>query len=177
VTAVVAAPARLDAAVGWQVEFRERTPGLTRVTPDGLDLSVRLGDRGPVGDVAGAGPRSLGSLLVAELSAVGTVSVVARYAPPALVLSDAGVTLLPADGGGTATAVLAEGDLLVMCSAGLLEAGPAAVVELLRAGSRPAREADPRWLVRALLRDSLTGAAVVARRRRVETGPRPIPIR
>ena len=144
---------------GWQVEVSERQPGLAGVIRRSGHVRVRVVDGSPAGaDAVG------GSLLAADLADDGSVHVVARCSPPALVLSEAGVRPLPVGGTGRARTTLQSGDLLVMCSAASLEGEPDGVVSLLRAGSSSARRADLRLLVRTLLRGSDTGAAAVIRR-------------
>lgn len=148
---------------GWQVEVVERQPGLTRVSRDGHDMHVRVGDGLIDGDGRAAG-RRMRSLIAAELSADGTVHLVTRCSPPALVVSRTGADLLPADGLPSARRALEADDLLVMCSASTLDAHPGGVVALLKAGPERVRHIEPERLVRELVRGSLTGAAVVARR-------------
>lgn len=150
-------------ADGWQVEVVEREPGLTRVTRDGHDLHVRVGDGLPEG-VGRPLSRRLRSLIVADLSADGSVHLVTRCSPPALVVTRSGAELLPPDGLPSARRWLETDDLLVMCSASTLDAHPSGVVALLKAGPERVRHIVPEQLVRELVRGSLTGAAVVARR-------------
>lgn len=157
-TAVAGDRDATDALSGWQVEVLERQPGLAGVIRRAGHVYVRVVD-GTTG--SGAAGRSL---LAADLADDGSAHLVARCAPPALVLSDSGVRPLPAGGSGRATTSLHSGDLLVMCSAASLEGEPDGVVSLLRAGPGSARRADLRWLVRTLLRGSDTGAAAVIRR-------------
>ncbi|HEX7189560.1 MAG TPA: hypothetical protein VF423_15175 [Actinomycetes bacterium] len=165
-TAAVAAagPSFVEGPDRWAIEVLGRQHGLTRVSRDGSGLRVRLGDQVPADHVPTVAPRPshLGSLLVADLATDGTVTLVARCAPPALVFADGEARLLPNDGSVRATARLRPGDLLVMCSASALEANPAGVVDLL-AGPRPARQGDLGDLVRRLLSSSLLGAAAAAR--------------
>jgi hypothetical protein len=153
------------AHAGWVVEVAERRHGLTRVTRHGADLRLRVGDErwdDSSRDAAG-GSRGLRSLLVAQLRPDGTVGLVTRCAPPALVVSADGVRLLPDDGRNEGEAVLDEGDLLVMCSATALDDDPRGLVALLASGPGPARLRSPSQLVRRLLSGSLSGAAAVAR--------------
>lgn len=147
--------------VTWEVEVVERQRGLTRVTRQGTDLRVRVGDER--WDTSPDGEGNLRSLLVADLRSDGTVHLVTRCAPPALVVSADRVRLLPEDGSTDADAHLREDDLLVMCSASALDDDPRGLVDLLAGGPGPARHGHPARLVDRLLRGSLVGAAAVAR--------------
>lgn len=148
---------------GWEVEVQEVQPGLTRCSRSGSVLHVRVGDWLPA-QARTTGQGQLRSLLTADLAADGSVLLVTRCAPPALVVTERGPRLLPADGAVREMTTLDPGDLLVMCSAATLDTHPAGVVELLTAGPERARDTDPRLLVRNLLRGSAAGATAVVRR-------------
>ncbi|MGH8893135.1 MAG: hypothetical protein ACRDWY_07485 [Actinomycetes bacterium] len=150
---------------GWQVEVAGRQPGLTRVTRVGPELHVRVGDRLP--DGAGSAEPArwlLRSLLTADLHADGTVRLVTRCSPPALVVTGHGASLLPSDCRASARSRLQPGDLLVMCSASTLDGDPEGLVTLLQDGAERARHVDPARLVRHLVRGCMSGAAAVIRR-------------
>ena len=154
--------ADLDA---WSVEVLERRHGLTSVERRAADVSLRVGDRHTMpprapGRSAGG---ELRSLLVARLSADGTVWLATHCAPPALVVARDEVHLLPTDGRTECRAELDDGDLLIMFSATTLDDDPGGLVDILAAGPGPVRHRPPDRLVRHLLRGSLTGAAAVAR--------------
>jgi hypothetical protein len=151
------APAR----VPWELEVRERQRGLTRVTRQGTDLRLRIGDER--WDTSPNGEGNLRSLLVAHLRSDGTVHLVTRCAPPALVVSADRVRLLPEDGSKEAESALRAGDLLVMCSASALDDDPRGLVDLLVRGPGSARHGGPVRLAERMLHGSLVGAAAVAR--------------
>ena len=144
----------------WQWEARGRQPGDTRVLRVGTEVSLRVADHLVQPE---PGERGLRSLLTARLQADGSASLTTRCAPPALLLGDGGVRLLPADGGSTARAVLEPGDLLVLRSAAVLDAEPCGLVELLKAGPEAARQLPLAQLVRRMLAGCFAGAAAVAR--------------
>lgn len=144
----------------WQWEARGRQPGAIRVLRVGTEITVRVADRTGHPE---PGEQRLRSLLTARLQPDGSASLTTRCAPPALLLSDAGVRLLPADGRSTARAVLEPGDLLVLRSAAVLDAEPCGLVELLKAGPGPARQLPLVQLVRNMLAGGFVGAAAVAR--------------
>lgn len=151
-------------ASGWRVDAVPGRPGLTRITREGGDLHIRVGDPVRAERPGSARRAHLRSMLVADLFADGTVQMVTRCSPPALILSRSGVTLLPADGRPTGRALLQPDDLLVMCSASALDAHPAGVVELLKAAPDLARSTDTERLVRELVQGSSEAAAAVIRR-------------
>lgn len=148
----------------WEIQVAGSHPGLTRVTEDNLGLHVRVGDRHPGSGPAGV-PRQLRSMLAADLRPDGSVHLVTRCAPPALIVAAGGPSLFPADAGVRGECVLAPGDLLVMCSAAVLDAHPDGIVALLSAGSATARDTDPAQLVETVLSGARSGAVAVARRR------------
>ncbi len=147
----------------WEVQVAGSQPGLTRVTDDNLGLHIRVGDRHP-GSGPSAVPRQLRSMLAADLRADGSVHLVTRCAPPALIVAAEGPWLFPADAGVRGECVLAPGDLLVMCSAAVLDAHPDGIVALLSAGPDTARDTDPAQLVATVLSGATSGAVAVARR-------------
>ena len=152
------------AVAGWRVDAAPGRGGLTRITRAGGDLHIRVGDRARDERPGTARRAHLRSMLVADLFADGTVQLVTRCSPPALVVSRSGVALLPADGRTSARALLEPDDLLVMCSAVALDAHPAGVVDLLKAGPDLARSTDTERLVRELVHGSPDAAAAVVRR-------------
>jgi hypothetical protein len=154
--------AALDA---WDVEVLERRHGLTSVDRRAADVRLRVGDRHTMPRRASAPDAGgeLRSLLVAQLSADGTVWLVTHCAPPALVVTRDEVHALPTDGRTECRAELEDGDLLMMFSATTLDDDPGGLVDILAAGPGPVRHRSPDRLVRHLLRGSLTGAAAVAR--------------
>lgn len=155
----------VDESLGsWQVEVMSRESGLGRVTRTGEAIQLRVGDRSPPAvSSPGVAAQRLRSLLVADLAANGFVHVVTRCAPPALVVSPARVSLLPAHGRVEAERSLEPGDILVMCSAATLDAHPAGVVSLLKQLPHVAPDAALRQLVRRVAAGSPEGAAAVAR--------------
>jgi hypothetical protein len=148
---------------GWRVDALSARPGLTRLSTSGPDLHIRVGDQVPRRGRA-AQPAHLRSMLVADLFADGTVVLVTRLSPPALIVSRDGAALLPADGRASGRTVLEPDDLLVMCSAATLDAHPAGVVDLLKAGPDTVRTGDTEQLVHDLVHGSSGGAAAVVRR-------------
>jgi hypothetical protein len=156
----LARPEVMTADAHWRWDTRGRQPGATRVIRVGLEVTMRVADHLVQ---AVPGEPKLRSLLTARLQPDGSASVTTRCAPPALLLTDAGVRLLPADGGSTARAVLEPGDLLVLRSAAVLDTEPCGLVDLLKAGPSAARQMPLAQLVRNLLAGSLAGAAAVAR--------------
>lgn len=149
---------------GWRVDALSARPGLTRVSTSGPDLHIRVGEQVPRRGRSVAQPAHLRSMLVADLFADGTVVLVSRLSPPALIVSRGGAVLLPADGRPSGRTVLEPDDLLVMCSASTLDAHPAGVVDLLKAGPDTARTGDTERLVHDLVQGSPGGAAAVVRR-------------
>jgi len=155
---------------GWVVDAMAGDAGLAGISRSGHDLHIRIGDRHPRGDgTSAAAARHLRSVLVADLFPDGTVQLVTRCSPPALLVSVHGAVLLPGDGSVSGGGVLAPDDLLVMCSASTLEAHPAGVVDLLKAGSDVVRR-DTERLVQDLVRGRRGGAAAVVRRLPVGDG-------
>lgn len=149
--------------VTWDVQVLGRQQGLTDVSRRGDETRLRVGDHDVPGDPQhGAAPR-LRSLLVAHLYADGRVHLVTRCAPPALLVGQDRVRLLPEDGSSTSHADLTDGDVLVMCSASALEDDPSGIVGLLAAGPGATRHRRPQEVLHDLLNGSKTGAAAVAR--------------
>lgn len=152
-------------SASWLIEVKELAPGLTRVTQFGSRVHVRIGDT--MGDgAAGRSPWAprLRSLLTADLAVDGSIAIVSRCAPPALLVSSSGAHLLPTAPDERAHTSLGPKDLLVICSAGALDGSPAGLVDLLKAGPAAILDADPGMLLRDLLRGATTGAAAVVRR-------------
>ncbi len=154
-TAVLAPVEPTAASTHWQWEALGEERGSTRVSFVGDELSVRVADL--------HGRSSLRSLLSARLGSDGAVVVTARYAPPALLVADGEVRLIPDGGCSTATASLSPGDVLVLRSAAALDAEPAGLVQLLKAGPHVVRDEPVGRLVRSILAGAPAGAAVVAR--------------
>lgn len=153
------------ATAHWQTASHARHGSIARAERADPGLRLRLGD------LAHPSPRQLAagltgdSLLLADFAAEGTVRVQTWCAPPALLLSRQAVSLFPADGGSSADATLDAGDILVICSAAMLETGAARLVTLLQQDGSPIRlAADPRRLLDELLDGSTAGAAAVVRR-------------
>jgi hypothetical protein len=148
----------------WEVHVQGRQPGLATLRTYAHETRLRVGDRLAVPDPrTHAESGTLRSLLVADLHDDGRVHLVTRCAPPALLVRQDIVELLPAGGRSTADALLTDGDLLVMCSAATLDSSPAGIVCLLASGPRASRHRDPAQVVRGLLRGTMGGGAAVAR--------------
>ena len=156
-------PAVRTQAASWAVHVLGRQPGLASLRTHGTETRIRVGDRLSVPGPREADGQPLRSLLVADLHDDGRVHLVTRCAPPALLVREDAVELLPAGGEPTADALLTDGDLLVMCSAATLDAAPAGIVSLLASGPSASRHRDPEQLVRSLLRGTMVGAAAAAR--------------
>lgn len=155
-------PSDTEAARHWEVCLCEQRQGLTRMTGDAEGVHVSVRDR----QVRHWAPTGAGtpSVLTADLRRDGSVHLVACCAPPALVLTAGGPWLFPADADPAGDLVLEPGDVLVMCSASVLDAHPDGVVALLSANTAAVREAGPRQLADTLLSGALSGAVAVARR-------------
>lgn len=163
-TALAYAPWAAPQVEPWDVLVLARQPGLTRITHSRDGVHVRVGDRVADPSSAAAAHR-LRSILAADLRDDGSVRLVTRWAPPALVVTEAGPRLLPDDAGALGECHLERGDLLVMCSATVLDAHPQGLVELLNGGCDRIRETDPGRLAQTVLAGSLGGGVAVARRR------------
>lgn len=159
-TTALARPEVRTAAAHWQWDVRGRQPGGTRVLQVGTEVTMRIADQIVHPEQH---EQRLRSLLTARLQPDGSASLTTRCAPPALLLSDGGVRLLPAEGATTACAVLEPGDLLVLRSAAVLDAEPCGLVDLLKAGPGAARELPLTQLLRNMLAGCFAGAAAVAR--------------
>lgn len=157
----------------WDIETRERSPGLVQVRRSPRHISVEVTDgSGGDGRLAPADPRWQVATY-ASLSSDGTVLVRSRLAPPALLVSPADARLLPSTPDLEETAAMTDDDLLVLCSAGVLESLPAGFATVLGSSARHAAAPDPAALLDELMSGAEHGAAAVMRRiRREEPVPR-----
>lgn len=152
--AVLAGPDSADCH--WVLDLFQRSPTQVEIAYDADDVHIRVTDT-----VTTRGAPT--SVTHATLSTDGTVRLGVHGAPPGLLLSPQGARLIPCLPDVDEVAVMADGDLLVLCCAGMLEQLPAGfrtVVDDANAGA----VAD---LVAALrhLSNNGAGGAVVATRR------------
>lgn len=148
----------------WDIETRERSPGLVQVRRSPRHISVEVTDgSGGDGRLAPADPRWQVATY-ASLSSDGTVLVRSRLAPPALLVSPAEARLLPSAPDLEETATLADDELLVLCSASVLESLPAGFGTVLGSSARHVAALDPAALLGELMSGAEHGAAAVMRR-------------
>lgn len=142
-------------ACQWDVQLCERLPATVDVASEALWVGVRLTDGEP-GEVAPP-------CTMARLGGDGTVTLRTHRTPPALLFSRAGGRLIPTIPGVEDITMMTEDDLLILCSADVLEQLPAGFRSLIEGGY----PASPRGVATALgdLMADVDGGAVVAVRR------------
>ena len=143
----------------WDLDFFQRGPTNVHVTYRPPDVRIRVCDRT-------SGATQSRSETLARLSADGTVRLGAHGAPPALLLTSTGARLVPSVPGIDEIATMEEDDLLVLCSACVLEHLPAGFARLVE-GSTPSQGRDLLTELRHLTATGAGSAVVVARRRRL----------
>lgn len=150
----------------WDVETLERSAGLVHVRRNARHISVEVADsrRGTDAPQLPGDPRWQAAATRARLSADGTVHVRSHLAPPALLISTSAARLLPSAPDVDETTAMTDDDLLVLCSASVLECLPAGFGTVLGSSTRPAAALDPAALLAELMADAEQGAAAVMRR-------------
>jgi len=101
------------------------------------------------------------------------VVVRSHLSPPALLVSASGARLLPAAPEVEETTAMTDDDLLVICSASVLESLPAGFGTILGSSTQPAAALDPAALLAELMVGAEHGAAAVTRRLRRPGVPGP----
>lgn len=153
-------PVRSRSGYPWVLDLFQHQPAQLDVAYEATDVHIRVTDTPSVD-----GPTSETH---ARLSADGTVRLGVCSAPPGLLLSPAGARLIPSMPGVDEGTVMDDGDVLVLCSAGLLEQLPAG----FRTGiDDPNSSGVPELLVAIRhLTDEGAGSAVVASWRPADPG-------
>jgi hypothetical protein len=156
--------ARTDIAAGyeWDLDTLERGGGVAWAQRGPEHTRLRVADRPPPGEPARAGDLRWHSATEIWLSADGTVVVRSRCSPPALVVCPSGARLLPAQPG-EETAQLRDGDVLLLCSAGVLDAAPTGLGQVLAWSPRRLAVHEPSALLEHVMSGVPQGAAAVVR--------------
>jgi len=139
----------------WDVNLLERRPATVDIAADNLWVQIRLTDA----ETGTAEP----PCIHARLGGDGTVKLRTHRAPPALLLSQTGGRLIPAVPGAEDITVMAEDDLLMLCSGDVLEHLPAGFRTVIE-GTHPASTPDILAALDDLMAD-VDGGAIVAVRR------------
>lgn len=150
---------------GGGVAWEQHGPGFTR---------LRVADRPPPGMPSKAGDMRWESATEAWLADDGSVVVRSHCSPPGLLVCPSGARLLPAQAGEEETAQLVEGDVLLLCSAGVLDSEPTGLGQVLAWSPRRLAAHEPSALLEHLMEDVDAGAAAVVRcvsARRDPAGP------
>lgn len=147
----------------WDLDTLERGGGIAWAQHSPNHTRLRVADRPPPGVPARAGDLRWASATQAWLSVDGSVIVRSSCAPPALLVTSCGARLLPAQPGEEETAQLVDGDLLLMCSAGVLETKPTGLGQVLAWSPRRLAVHGPGALLQHLMQGVSQGAAAVAR--------------
>lgn len=159
----------------WDVETLERSPGLVQVRRSSRHITIGVTEDGDgiSGRPTPADPAWV-SATRAWLSVNGTVVIRSHLAPPALLVSPSGARLLPSGPDVEGTAAMTDEDVLVLCSASVLESLPSGFGTVLGSSRHPAAALDPAALLAELMAGAQHGAAAVTRRlRRPDAGPGP----
>jgi len=151
VSITVAPPARPGTRYRWGVETLERGGGVARTYQDPACLRLRVSDPGDP------------SATEALLSDDGTVTVRSHCSPPALLVTGCGARLIPATPDTEATAELQPGDVLLLCSSGVLDSVPTGLGEILGWSPRRVANHEPRALLEHLMTGAERGATAVVR--------------
>ena len=142
----------------WEVDTLERRGGMASVQKTARYTTLRVTDRQPT-----ASHPSWESSIQAWLSADGTVTVRSHCAPPALLVSATGARLLPPTPDSEETTSLDEGDVLLLCSAAVLDSVPTGLGEILGWSPRRVGAQEPGALLEHLMADAEQGAAALIR--------------
>jgi hypothetical protein len=156
-----------DTRAHWVITRLERPTGFAKVYRHGRTVRVLVGDDGgaAASDVrAGLAAPRAESVIEARFDFDGTVIVETRSAPPALLVGRGGTQLLPATPGLRRPAQMAEGDVLLLCSASALDAPPIGLVEILKAPARQVLGMSPELMLSMVMGDEPDGAAAVVMR-------------
>lgn len=148
---------RTDVHLGWRVDHIQPTPGSVhvRTRPEGVTI------------VIGDGPDSRPWCTRVQLDADGTASVRTSASPPCVLLTPRDVRVVPDGPENRGRAQLDVGDRLLVMSAEALGALPEAL-GAMRTAAKPLVDTDAAEdLLKSLLEDLPTGAAVVV----VRTSP------
>ena len=156
----VAPPVRSRSRVHWTVETLERGGGVARIERDTRYTRLRVSDPGDP------------NATEAWLSDDGTVTVRSHCSPPALLVSTGGARLIPATPDTEDSAELGPGDVLLLCSSGVLDSVPTGLGEILGWSPRRVANHEPRALLEHLMTGAERGATAVVRCTGVQTlGP------
>ena len=158
--------AHAPATSGWDIVTLQRSPADVHVDylPGGVRVQVSDGPGPPRPRLAsGSTPTWPGSgCTEAWLASDGTAVVRAHDAPPVLLVSGSGARLLPPAPDIDEPVVVAPRDLLVFCSAGVLERLPAGFGTVLSCSSRSVTSLARARLLEDLMVGCRHGAAVIA---------------
>lgn len=147
----------------WDLDTLERGGGIAWAQHGPGYTRLRVADRPPPGVPARAGDLRWHSATEAWLSVDGSVVVRSSCSPPALLVTPSGARLLPAQPGEEETAHLADGDVLLMCSAGVLDTEPTGLGQVLAWSPRRLAVHGPSALLQHLMQGVGQGAAAVVR--------------
>lgn len=147
----------------WDLDTLERGGGIASAQHGPSYTRLRVADRPPPGVPARAGDLRWHSATEAWLSVDGSVIVRSSCSPPALLVTSSGARLLPAQPGEEETAHLTDGDVLLMCSAGVLDTEPTGLGQVLAWSPRRLAVHGPSALLQHLMQGVSQGAAAVVR--------------
>lgn len=147
----VAPPVRTATRYRWGVETLERGGGVAQTHRDAGCLRLRVSDPGDP------------SATEALLSDDGTVTVRSHCSPPALLVTACGARLIPATPDTEDTAELQQGDVLLLCSSGVLDGVPTGLGQILGWSPRRVANHEPRALLEHLMTGADRGATAVVR--------------
>lgn len=160
---ITAARTETETHFEWDLDILERGGGVAWAQHGPSYTRLRVADRPPPGVPARAGDLRWHSATEAWLSADGSVVVRASCSPPALLVSPSGARLLPAQPGAEETAQLVDGDVLLLCSAGVLDTEPTGLGQVLAWSPRRLAVHEPSALLEHLMTGVDQGAAAVVR--------------
>jgi hypothetical protein len=158
-------PAALTPA-RWVITRLERPTGFARISRHGAAVRVLVGDDGRPGRPGEPGyPVDRSESVVSALfDPDGRVVVETRSAPPALLVARSGTQLLPDTPGHQVPTRMADGDVLLLCSASALDSPPVGLVEILRSPAQQVLAMSHELMLAMILGDEPDGAAAVVMR-------------
>lgn len=163
--------ARSTTAYDWDLDVLERGGGVAWVQRGPGHTRLRVADRPAPGVPARAGDLRWHSATEAWLAGDGRVAVRSHCSPPALLVCPSGARLLPAQPDDEEEAHLEHGDVLLLCSAGVLDSEPTGLGQVLAWSPRRLAVHEPSALLEHLMRDVDQGAAAVVRCVQARTAP------